>query len=207
MTSREKFEAWWEVNYHNGNPPRFGWEAWRDGDGYKIDDDESELDGMWQAWQAAESASEQKLEESRREFRAADATIHNLELKLTDMAVQLANAESKCRELAAEVQAVRWACGQVYMKGYNHGHLNTVDGIEYASDTELVERGGETLAEFTDPDHFGVAADAILAEVRAQGVDAAIDHLSKKFEGTGHIGVPVMALEWLAQELRKGAAL
>lgn len=98
MTSREKFEAWWEVNYHNGNPPRFGWEAWRDGDGYKIDDDESELDGMWQAWQAAESASEQQLEESQREFRAADATIHNLELQLTDMAVQLANAESKCRE-------------------------------------------------------------------------------------------------------------
>ena len=41
------------------------------------------------------------LEESQREFRAADATIHNLELKLTDMAVQLANAESKCRELEA----------------------------------------------------------------------------------------------------------
>ncbi|MEB1072481.1 hypothetical protein VC894_16850 [Citrobacter freundii] len=71
MTSREKFEAWWEVNYHNGNPPRFGWEYWRDGDGYQIDDDESELDCMWEAWQAAESA----------------------------MAVQLANAESKCREL------------------------------------------------------------------------------------------------------------
>ncbi|MEG9612063.1 hypothetical protein V6W99_24095 [Citrobacter portucalensis] len=92
-------------------------------------------------------------------------------VRSTNMAVQLANAESKCRELAAEVQAVRWACGQVYMKGYNHGHLNTVDGLEYASDTELVERGGETLADFTDPDHCGVAADAILAEVRAQGVE------------------------------------
>ena len=45
---------------------------------------------------------ESNLSESKREFRAADATIHNLELKLTDMAVQLANAESKCRELAAE---------------------------------------------------------------------------------------------------------
>lgn len=45
---------------------------------------------------------ERQLEESRREFRSSDATIHNLELKLTDMAVQLANAESKCRELAAE---------------------------------------------------------------------------------------------------------
>lgn len=41
------------------------------------------------------------LTESRREFWAADATINNLELKITDMAEQLANAESKCRELAA----------------------------------------------------------------------------------------------------------
>lgn len=49
---------------------------------------------------------ELQLEESQREFRAADATIHNLELKITDMAVQLANAESKCRELAAELSAV-----------------------------------------------------------------------------------------------------
>ena len=48
------------------------------------------------------------------------------------------------------------------------------------------------------------ATDAFLAEVRAQGVDAAIEHLHKKFEGTGHIGVPVMALEYLAAELRKG---
>lgn len=48
------------------------------------------------------------------------------------------------------------------------------------------------------------ATDVFLAEVRAQGVDAAIEHLHKKFEGTGHIGVPVMALEYLAAELRKG---
>lgn len=46
--------------------------------------------------------------------------------------------------------------------------------------------------------------DAFLAEVRAQGVDVAIEHLINKFEGTGRIGVPIMALEWLAQELRKG---
>lgn len=50
------------------------------------------------------------------------------------------------------------------------------------------------------------ATSAFLAEVRAQGVDVAIEHLHKKFEGTGQIGVPVIALEWLAQELRKGAA-
>ncbi|EDJ5945406.1 hypothetical protein OIG52_002448 [Salmonella enterica] len=124
-----------------------------------------------------------------------------LRAKLTDQAVQLANAESKCRELAAEVQAVRWACGQVYMKGYNHGHLNTVDGIEYASDTELVERGGETLADFTDPDHCGVAADAILAEVRAQGVEQLAIHM----ESNGYINEAAGAREFAAQ-LRQGAA-
>ncbi|EAR6112448.1 hypothetical protein BZT40_12485 [Salmonella enterica subsp. enterica serovar Bareilly] len=50
------------------------------------------------------------------------------------------------------------------------------------------------------------ATDAFLAEVRASGVDAAIEHLHKKFGGTGHIGVQIMALEWLAQEIRKGGA-
>ncbi|MDQ9469008.1 hypothetical protein [Citrobacter freundii] len=120
------------------------------------------------------------LTESQREFRAADATIHNLELQLTDMAVHLANAESKCRGLAAEVQAVRWACGQVYMKGYNHGHLNTVDRLPYADEKDLVMRGGEVLCEFTDPDHCGVAADAILAEVRAQSRNEGINYAASR---------------------------
>jgi hypothetical protein len=50
--SRKAFERWWEVNYHNGNPPRFGWEHWREGNGYKVDDDDSELDDMWKAFLA-----------------------------------------------------------------------------------------------------------------------------------------------------------
>ncbi len=50
---------------------------------------------------------ERQLSESRREFWAADATINNLELKLADMAAQLANAENKCRELAAELRAAK----------------------------------------------------------------------------------------------------
>jgi len=81
---REEFEQWWEINYHNGTPPRFGWEHWRDGDGYQIDDDESELDGMWEAWQAAHSsrleAAEKRiaeLEASHGNLREAMAGIHN----------------------------------------------------------------------------------------------------------------------------------
>lgn len=100
---------------------------------------------------------EQRLIEAERYGRQTDITIDNLEMKLAQM--------------AAEVQAVRWACGQVYVRGYNHGHLNTVDGLPYADEKDLVIRGGETLYEFTDPDHCGVATDAILAELRAQGVE------------------------------------
>ena len=48
---------------------------------------------------------ERQLSESRREFWAADATINNLELKLEEMAEQLANAESKCDALAEELRA------------------------------------------------------------------------------------------------------
>jgi len=49
--------------------------------------------------------------------------------------------------------------------------------------------------------------DAWQREQMARGVDAAIAHLHKKFKGTGHIGVPVMALEHLAQQLRNGEAV
>ncbi|EBS4304323.1 hypothetical protein ACE63J_000643 [Salmonella enterica subsp. enterica] len=148
------------------------------------------------------------------EIRETRCKYEELQSQNADMAVQLANAESKCRELAAEVQAVRWACGQVYMKGYNHGHLNTVDGLEYASDTELVERGGETLADFTDPDHCGIAADAILDEVRASGADevSAICRGLANKDGCSvnmqcSYNLTAERAEAVAAQLRKGAAL
>lgn len=64
-----------------------------------------------------------------------------------------------------------------------------------------MERGG-----FTDAlnDIQTPATDAFMAEVRASAVDAAIEKLIKKFEGTGHIGVPVMVLESFAAQLRQG---
>ncbi|MEB6425431.1 hypothetical protein [Citrobacter freundii] len=147
------------------------------------------------------------LTESRREFWAADATINNLELKITDMAVHLANAESKCRELAAEVQAVRWACGQVYVKGYNHGHLNTVDRLPYADEKDLLMRGGEVLCEFTDLDHCGMATDAILAEMRAQGVEMFAHDVGESEQGNGLMKAIGRRAIKFAAKLRKGAAL
>ncbi|QHJ83434.1 MAG: hypothetical protein [Bacteriophage sp.] len=69
---------------------------------------------------------------------------------------------------------------------------------------EKNDDGSDSWPVYRKPETETPATDAFLAEVRAQGVDVAIEHLINKFEGTGRIGVPVMALEWLAQELRKG---
>lgn len=66
LAQREKFEAWWERTQHNGNAPRFGWSHWRDGEGYKVDDDDSELDGMWSAWKAAGAELVEALEKAQR---------------------------------------------------------------------------------------------------------------------------------------------
>lgn len=120
----------------------------------------------------------------------------SLERKNIELAVQLANAESKCRELAAENVALNDKMNK----------LATWPGIEfYSSAWEFCNLDGNDALEFMC-DVKTPATDDFLAELRAQGVDAAIEHLSKKFEGTGHISVPVMALEWLAQEIRKGEA-
>ncbi|MGV3884984.1 hypothetical protein ACV8SN_20090 [Citrobacter portucalensis] len=117
---------------------------------------------------------ELQLEESQREFRAADATIHNLELKITDMTVQLANAESKCRELAAENAGLKAICEDrrtFIMNGVQLGYIKvpTVD-----TDPAL-----DTIRVAVSPQAPTPATDAFLAEVRAQGVDIAIAELKQ----------------------------
>ncbi|WP_251365186.1 hypothetical protein [Citrobacter sp. MGH105] len=128
------------------------------------------------------------LTESQREFRAADATIHNLELKLTDMAVQLANAESKCRELAAENATIKVMndCLSEELRGYES------DGSFEGPKMHLLWWKAETPA-----------TDAFLAEVRAQGVDA----LAQTLEGLVAVSVTRSYIMEFAAQLRKGAAL
>lgn len=99
---------------------------------------------------------------------------------------KFAEAEAKCAALAAENAALK---------------KSDVEFNEYCR-REYEDVGDTWVDDFTETP----ATDAFLAEVRASGVDAAIEHLHKKFGGTGHIGVSVMALEWLAQEIRKGGA-
>ncbi|EAM7659179.1 hypothetical protein G6S60_003485 [Salmonella enterica] len=112
------------------------------------------------------------LTESRREFWAADATINNLELKITDMAVQLANAESKCRELAAENITLNDKMNR----------LATWPGIEfYSSSWEFCNLDGNDALEFMC-DVKTPATDAFLAEVRAQGVERYAAQLKSEAE-------------------------
>ncbi|CAI0805596.1 Uncharacterised protein [Serratia entomophila] len=59
-TERQQFEQWWEATMHNGYPPRFGWEHWRDGDGYR--DDDGEFQGLWQAWRASRNLANREAQ-------------------------------------------------------------------------------------------------------------------------------------------------
>ncbi|WP_224776375.1 hypothetical protein [Citrobacter freundii] len=137
------------------------------------------------------------LTESQREFRAADATIHNLELKLTDMAVQLANAESKCRELAAENVTLNDKMNK----------LATWPGIEfYSSAWEFCNLDGNDALEFMC-DVKTPATDTFLAEVRAQGVEMYAEHLTRKAIASGenkNHAYAYLAANFAAQ-LRQGA--
>ncbi|EDH3765346.1 hypothetical protein GDA03_18185 [Salmonella enterica subsp. enterica] len=77
-------------------------------------------------------------------------------VRSTDMAVQLANAESKCRELAAENAAIKAMndCLSEELRGYES------DGAFEGPKMHLLWWKVKTPA-----------ADAFLAEMRAQGVD------------------------------------
>jgi len=69
------------------------------------------------------------------------------------------------------------------------------------------DKVGSHIEEYCDytlqPNLETPATDRFVAEMKAQGVDIAIEHLIQKFDGTGRIGVPVMALEHFAKQLRE----
>lgn len=112
-----------------------------------------------------------------------------LQSQNAELAVQLANAESKCRELAAELSAVD--------KIHNEAVFITDDHYEQCPPE--VQKIIRSLAVLQIP-----ACDAFLAEVLARGVEM----FSDKFGGGTLLSdmVKETAKEFAAQ-LRKGAAL
>lgn len=127
-----------------------------------------------------------------------------LETEVTDMAVQLANAESKCRELAAEnvglKKAAEFAIADDMWIEQSDGMLDYryvdwyVDVLKAAMETP--------------------ATDAFLAEVRSQSASELIAAFSKHVSASCLNDSSVVtirecedAMQHVAAQLRKGAAL
>ncbi|MES3605650.1 hypothetical protein QDQ73_23410 [Citrobacter freundii] len=124
------------------------------------------------------------------EIRETRCKYEELQSQNTNMAVQLANAESKCRELAAENVALNDKMNK----------LATWPGIEfYSSAWEFCNLDGNDALEFMC-DVKTPATDAFLAEVRAQGVEMLLDSLPPHYTARADIAE-------FAAKVRKGAAL
>ncbi|ELO78596.1 prophage protein [Salmonella enterica subsp. enterica serovar Enteritidis str. SARB17] len=175
MTSRERFEAWWEQE--------------------KYDDKLNCITGimfnrikanMFLSWQASEEA----------------------------MAVQLANAESKCRELAAENAGLKSTCDDrrtFIMNGVKLGYIK-VPTVE--TDPAL-----ETIRVAVSPQEPTPATDAFMAEVRARELDSlagVAETMLVKFSNQQCLSDMHEVVGWKmvlqqvsnrAAQLRKGSAL
>lgn len=115
--SREQFEQAIKVRFGDS----IDYRVCKNGDGEYMAWD---TQVAWWAWQAASKASEQQLSESRREFTAANATIHNLGLKVCELESRTVTVKLpttrfwagmiECYEKADVITAIREAGGEIY---------------------------------------------------------------------------------------------
>ncbi|HCU0156737.1 TPA: hypothetical protein OUE16_003079 [Escherichia coli] len=115
---------------------------------------------------------ESKLETALRECRSAGITIDNLEAKCVALAAESAGMKKFCKDAAFDA--------------------------DYEAELGM-ERGGfsDALNEIKTP-----ATDAFLAEVRAQGVEMAMEHMQSS--GSLTFGDCYISLNEFAAQLRKG---
>lgn len=135
--------------------------------------------------------------------------IIELEQKLTDMAVQLANAESKCRALAAENAGLKAAFDkpQAYLSW--HAIPPTwEDPLPCGEYLDVHDEAGHKNSDGTDcwpifakPEIETPATESFLAEMRAQGVEMAACAL----DDVNQFNYANM-LDDLAQKIRQEAA-
>jgi len=106
-------------------------------------------------------------------------------------AQKLSQAEAQRDALAAEVSAIREQAEEVYAAGYNHGHLNTVDGIAYAPPVkdEFYHNALQVMLEVDTP-----ATDAYLNSVRAEGVDDLATFAGEQYQQ--HVGDKAQQKKW-----------
>lgn len=92
------------------------------------------------------------------------------------------NVAKLCVQLAAENVSIREQSEEVYAAGYNHGHLNTVDGIEYAGcvKDDFYSLALQVMAEVETPATDRIVA-GIKADGRAEGINFAAIRLAADF--------------------------
>lgn len=86
------------------------------------------------------------------------------------------------KQLAAENVAIREQSEEVYAAGYNHGHLNTVDGIAYADcvKDDFYGLALQVMAEAETPATDRIVA-GIKADGRVEGINFAASRLAAAF--------------------------
>lgn len=143
---------------------------------------------------------EQKLAVSEREFRAADATIENMQMQV-----------EKLRTANAGLCAVLTNANACYKAAVFEGLMGA---LEESSGTNLADIVTRRLLHIPEPITYE-ATDAYLAEVRAQGVAMFSDWLIERIHGWQLEGVTpedllnfhqaVTYASGFAAQLRKGA--
>ncbi|ELH4238907.1 MULTISPECIES: hypothetical protein [Serratia] len=132
---------------------------------------------------------------------------HGEFVKFSDYEVLKAERDALAQRvemLAVENSALKSRSIKLFNLGYLRGHESTVEGYfvdVHRNDIDTYH--DDVVAEIIEDEDETPATDAALAAIQAQGVEKAIERLMNMFASTGHIGVPVMALEGLAKELRE----
>ena len=139
----------------------------------------------------------------------AKAGIEELQSQNADLAVQLANAESKCREMAAENGQMLRLLTDI---SENHDEYVNADEYLYAGvPMDYVSEINAYVSRDVDAENPFKATDAILAEVRAQGVEGFLKFCGEEnsvfVEAKAYYRSLSDAVDEFAAQLRKGAAL
>lgn len=145
---------------------------------------------------------EQQLAESRLEFRAADATIENLQMQVEKLAAENAGMDAFVDALLS----IAWQGGsadgaEIQELAIKHGLLRQEI---YSADEHENQVDDPGNFEDGDPVYFRVetpATDSFLAEVRASAIETCADDMASQNNIGGH---EVYAMYVYAENLRKG---
>lgn len=104
--------------------------------------------------------------------------MNNLPIQTYESVVQQRDAlEKKLADCHRENLALIEQAEEVYAAGYNHGHLNTVDGIAYSAGVkdEFYQTAIELMNEAETQ-----ATDAFTRELMAKGVESGAEHFRSR---------------------------